>query len=298
MIVSDEPVWPKCPKALIAFIVAMFAAIALGPTALAQSVKTGEFVFDAWDGPALNIHYAEPEGLSPDAPIVLVMHGVGRNADEYRDNWIELAQTYGFAVYAPEFDSARFPRAKAYNMGGLTQSKNRAFDAIEPLFDAVKARRETDEKGYYLFGHSAGGQFVHRYAFFGKSRRMHLALAANSGWYTLPTRAAKWPYGLGGLKRSRFDIDVILKMPLTILLGDQDTDPNSRNLRHTPEADAQGLNRYDRGIYFLKLSNTLAKQRRIKSNWSYNVVPGIGHDNGGMAVAAAALIDKHHKGQR
>ncbi len=258
---------------------------------LAQTVNTGKFEFSDWKGPALNIHYAEPQGLAPDAPIVIVMHGVNRNADDYRDNWIDLAEQYGFAVYAPEFDKKRFPKSKNYNLGGLTKDKDRAFDAIEPLFDSIKERRPTTQKKYYLFGHSAGGQFVHRYVFFGKADHLKLAMAANSGWYTLPTPAAKWPYGLGGLKKSRYDEDVILKAPLVVMLGDQDIDPESRNLRHTPEADAQGNNRYERGIYFLKLANTLAKQRRLKSRWSYNIVPGVAHDNRGMAVAAAALID-------
>lgn len=272
-----------------------FFVLILSQPVFAQSVKTGTFEFKNWDGPPLNIYFAEPEGLADDAPIIIVMHGVARNADDYRDNWIDLAEQYGFAVYAPEFDKDRFPKSRRYNLGGLTEKKDRAFDAIEPLFKALKQRRSSTAKGYYLFGHSAGGQFVHRYAFFGKPKYMTLAIAANSGWYTTPTSSYEYPYGLGGLKRSRYDIDVMLRRPLMIMLGDQDNDPESRNLRHTPEADAQGLNRYDRGIYFLKLANTLAKERRIKSRWQYQTVPGVGHNNRGMAIAAAAVIDQHHK---
>ena len=266
------------------------ASVSAGALVEAQSAITGVFEFSDWDGPALNIHYVEPKGSAVSAPIVIVMHGNGRNADDYRDNWIDLATKYGFAVYAPEFDKKRFPGSKKYNLGGLTQKKSKSFEAIEPLFDAVKERRGSTVDRYYLFGHSAGGQFVHRYAFFGKPKHLELALAANSGWYTLPTKAAKYPYGLGGLKKSRYDENVILKAPLLVMLGEEDVDPASQNLRHTPEADAQGLNRYERGIYFLKIANVLAKQKRLKSGWRYNVVPDVGHDNRGMAVAAAALI--------
>lgn len=279
------------------FLHSVFAGFALMLTqmAFAQSVTSGQFEFSAWDGPPLNIYFAEPEGLPSDAPIIIVMHGVARNADDYRDNWIDLAEEYGFVVYAPEFDKKRFPKSSRYNLGGLTKKDDRAFDAIEPLFKAIKARRDMSTQGYYLFGHSAGGQFVHRYAFFGKSRHMEMAIAANSGWYTMPTTAYKYPYGLGGLRKSRYDLDVMLRMPLMVMLGDQDNDPESPSLRHTPQADAQGLNRYDRGIFFLQLANTLAKQRRIKSRWRYNVVPGVAHDNRAMAIAAAAVIDKHVK---
>lgn len=253
-------------------------------------VNTGQFTFDAWDGIPLQVHTAEPENARADAPIIIVMHGARRNADMYRDSWIDLAKTYGFVVYAPEFTKAQFPKSRAYNMGGLTSKKAGAFDAIELLFDTIKERRQTQQNTYYLFGHSAGAQFVHRFVFFRSKARYAMAIAANAGWYTLTNKDHNWPYGLGRLKSRRYNMKEAFQKPLMILLGDQDTDPNGKNLRKTPEAMAQGPHRFARGIYFLKMASAAAKASKFKLNWRFKVIPNVGHDNKGMAIAAAALI--------
>lgn len=254
--------------------------------------NTGEFTFESWDGPPLTVHYVEPETVTANAPIIIVMHGARRNADAYRDNWIALAQTYGFVVYAPEFSKAQFPKSNAYNMGGLTSVKTSAFYAIEPLFDAIKKRRQTKQKNYYIFGHSAGAQFVHRFVFFRAKTRYKMAIAANAGWYTLTSKNHNWPYGLGRLKSRRYNMKEAFQKPLMILLGDKDTDSNEKNLRKTPEAMIQGPHRRARGIYFLRLASAAAKASKFKLKWRFKVVPNVGHDNKGMAIAAAALIAK------
>src|SRR5947209_1037278 len=55
-----------------------------------------------------------------DGPLVLVFHGVLRNADEYRDHAKVIADRCGGLVAAPEFDEARFP-FWAYQRGGLVR---------------------------------------------------------------------------------------------------------------------------------------------------------------------------------
>jgi len=49
---------------------------------------------------------------------------------------------------------------------------------------------------FSMFGHSAGAQFVHRYITFMPQGHLRAAVAANSGWYTLPDQTLKLPYGL------------------------------------------------------------------------------------------------------
>jgi poly(3-hydroxybutyrate) depolymerase len=157
-----------------------------------------DFEFTDWAGPALTVFAVEPEGLAPDAPVVIVMHGVKRNADDYRDNWVDLANTYGFRIYAPMFGQASFPGADYYNLGGVGTDAVSAYDAIEPMFDFVISHRGVTAGHYTIFGHSAGSQFVHRFVCFADPARMDLAITANAGWYTMPTDEAAWPYGLAG----------------------------------------------------------------------------------------------------
>ena len=69
---------------------ALFAAMAIALPAAAQeadSVKSGSFIFTEWNGPAIEVHYAEPSNAAPDAPIIIVMHGATRKPASYRDGW-------------------------------------------------------------------------------------------------------------------------------------------------------------------------------------------------------------------
>ena len=50
-----------------------------------------QFKFDGWDGPELRVFVSRSPGLAADRPVVFVMHGMRRNADDYRNQWHELA---------------------------------------------------------------------------------------------------------------------------------------------------------------------------------------------------------------
>lgn len=249
-----------------------------------------QFKFSDWPGPTLDVYGVEPESADPDAPIILVMHGVRRNADEYRDNWIDLAESYGLRVYAPAFDAERFPGAVNYNLGGLGPDVPSAFDAIEPLYQFIRETRGGDQSGYFIFGHSAGAQFVHRFLCFGDTTNLKLAIAANAGWYTMPDYSYEWPYGLTNSPEQPCSLSEWFEKPLLLMLGDQDTDPQDQNLRRTPEAMAQGTHRLARGINFLETAREQAEESALPINWRFEIVEGVAHDNRGMAEAAAPIL--------
>ena len=46
----------------------------------------------------INIWYYSPIDNPVDLPILFVCHGMNRNADDYRDNWIDLANQYKVAL--------------------------------------------------------------------------------------------------------------------------------------------------------------------------------------------------------
>lgn len=276
------------------FLALPLLPVCLLASALASDVRTGTFTFSEWDGPSLIVHYVEPETADLAAsPVVIVMHGVRRNADDYARNWADLAAEHGLRIYAPTFSKRDFRGAALYNLGGIGTEGPFAFAAIEPLFTAITQRGEAD--GYYLFGHSAGAQFVHRALLFEDVSRLKLAFAANAGWYTMPDEAAKWPYGLAGSPADVDDLRAWFAKPLIVLLGEEDNDPKARNLRRSFEALEQGPHRFARGASFLYAAQDKAKAIAVSLVWRGLTVPGVAHDNAGMARAAAPVIAQHAK---
>lgn len=257
----------------------------------------GDFLFDAWDGPALKVWYYLPETFTADSTIVIVMHGNSRDGDRYRDQWADIAAAGNFVVVAPEFPRPAFPSANEYNLGyvfaadGTIRPESQwSFSAIERLFDAVREDLSSNAVNYTLYGHSAGSQFVHRFLYYKPNARVSLAIAANAGWYTLPDYVDLYPYGLRGASVPESSLRNTLSRNVVVLLGDQDIDTQSSSLRRTPEAMQQGPNRYSRGQHFFEAALTSAGELGVDFNWLLIVVPGADHDNGKMAIGAAALI--------
>ena len=77
--------------------------------------------------------------------------------------------------------------------------------------------------------------------------------------------------------------------PVVILLGESDIQRTS-NLRMTPEADRQGLNRLARGKNFYAMAKAKANELGVPFNWRLITVPDVGHSGSKMAGGAIKLI--------
>jgi len=250
-------------------------------------------------GAAIRIWYHRPANFSAASPIVLVMHGMGRNADGYRDNWVSSADAHGFLVITPEFDTDQFPDDWPYSLGNLARDDDGgiAFNSkekwslpiIDRIFEQVRDLTGTCRTTFSLFGHSAGGQFVHRYLTFADSGLVDVAIAANAGWYTLPTQEEAFPYGLGGADTLETALADFYARPVVILLGEADT-LQTPNLRQTPEAMRQGPHRFARGQNYFAIARGEAERLGVPFNWRLETVPGVAHSNGELAQPAAAII--------
>lgn len=269
------------------------------PTAVAEDRLAGktQFTFDDWAGPALTVYVTEPPDLEPETPLVFVMHGRRRNADEYRDQWHELAREHGFVLVVPEFSNEQFPGSRNYNFGGVFDEEGRprpreqwSFSAIEPLFDTVSERYGLTSGGYALYGHSAGAQFVHRFLLHVPDARARRIVPANAGSYTMPDFDVTFPYGLAGSVITDASLAGTVQLPVTILLGDRDIDPNGRSLPDAPDAQAQGPHRLARGFTFFEAGRVTAERLDVPFNWHIATVLGVGHDNARMAPAAVPFL--------
>jgi pimeloyl-ACP methyl ester carboxylesterase len=256
------------------------------------------FIFTSQGNPDIKVFFAVPPRISANTKVLLVMAGRQRDADNYLDSWIDWAAKNNYLVLAPQFDANNWPEPLGYNFGNIATGNERkhtpnakdqwAFTLIEQIFVLARVEFSLKAKKYDIFGHSAGGQLVHRFMLFMPENHVRLAVAANPGFYTLPDLAAPFPYGLKNspVEITQNDLLKWTKRKLILMRGTADTQ-RTENLRQTPEADAQGPNRFTRAAFMFEKIKALNPQTK----WQMIDVPGVAHDQKGMALAAQRVLE-------
>ncbi len=272
---------------------------------------TGRLEISSLQGKRLTVHVYRPSQFdSRTGRIWFVMHGTGRNAEYYLQKAAPVAEHYQVLALAVEFSRKDYPDGDAYTLGVVNRGHADANAAdegrwralvqtpyfeIERTFSAVSEVLQSRQPGYFLFGHSAGAQFVHRLLTFLPCPRVLGAVAANAGWYTLPTTdetQPPFPYSLRSAAREVQNPLQVLAAPLTILLGTRDTRGNDEdhNLRASAGAMAQGSNRLERGRTYFEAGKQAARSSHMPLGWKIQLVPGAGHEVAEVITPAGQLL--------
>jgi hypothetical protein len=271
--------------------------IDLNPLVAQAGPRSLPYFDPAFPDRTLILHAARPQAWTPDQPVLFVHHGVARNGRDYRDYWLPHVDATGILVIAIEFPEASFPEYLWYNFGNLhaadgTPNPRQAWTfGIDPrLFDALRSQGITRVPRYGVFGHSAGGQYVHRMLSFGYRDSVAVAVTANAGTYAMPDLEINWPWGLGATGVTSDDLRTLLQFPLTIMAGTEDTKTTGRFFPKGPKSSKQGPTRFARAHTYLQTGQIAAKALGIPLAWQVIDVPGVGHDGRGMSDAAAPFI--------
>tara|TARA_B100001564_G_scaffold7221_1_gene6178 strand:- start:105428 stop:106621 length:1194 start_codon:yes stop_codon:yes gene_type:complete len=284
---------------------------------------TDSFIFSPphpLERPTVEVFYHIPSGDISSMPILFSFHGASRNANDYRDFWINMANENEFMVFAPEFSSSNYPGlGDNYLMGNvfedgdnpeageLNSPNHWTFSVIEPLFEYIKLDISGSQESYNAWGHSGGAQFLHRFAMFVPQSNLGIGICSNAGWYTVPEDNINYPYGIGlpfgstnlnvfDFLQNSFDglninYQEFFQKNLLIHLGTNDNDPDSSGLRHNSVVDnQQGLNRYDRGHYFFETSQNEAQFLNLQFNWLQFDAEDISHNDQLMANDALQYL--------
>jgi hypothetical protein len=154
-----------------------------------------------------------------------------------------------------------------------------------------------------IFGNSAGGQFVNRYAAIGRGpdllaargRRVRFVVANPSTYLyfgrerpvAVPdgARVNDWRYGFDHApgyvgadpENPRRSLERYLGRDVTIVLGELDKDGASLLLEVSPAAMAQGANRLDRGLHYDQHVRELARAAGLPFRHRLVRLAGVGH---------------------
>jgi len=263
----------------------------------APGPHTTVYVDPAFPDRPLLLHSACPARYDPDTPVLIVHHGVGRNGRDYRDYWLRLVDEADILAISVEFTESAFPEYLWYHFGNLRDETGQpnpreqwTYGIDERLFGALRDLGLTRQRRYGLFGHSAGGQFVHRMLSFGFRDRVAVAISANAGTYAMPDLEIAWPFGLGETGLHADTLREVLEFPITVMTGTRDTKTTGRFFPKGPRSMRQGATRHERAHNYVRAGHAAAEALGTRCGWTVLDVPDVGHEGERMSVAAAPVV--------
>jgi len=252
-------------------------AARLGADRLERSVSPGVVTHRRHTlDPGLDYYLYVPEDHHPDAPILVSVHGISRNAHEHAEALASQAERHGVVLIAPHFSRPRFPDYQRLGRRGHGVRADIALDAIVAEVVALTGARGDR---FFLTGYSGGAQFAHRYAFAYPRRVAALAVCA-AGWYTFPDPDLVYPHGLrlgGRLPGVAFNPAAILRLPAVAFVGARDTarDPALNTADGIDRR--QGRTRLARARNWIAAMTEAARARGLDTGYDFELLPRTGH---------------------
>jgi pimeloyl-ACP methyl ester carboxylesterase len=213
------------------------------------------------------------------APLMVVVHGISRNAGAHLRAFAGAAQREGCVLVAPHFSRCRFPDYQRFGRPDRLGAGGRADAMLHRIVAEVSGRLSLAPTPILLFGHSGGAQFVQRYVMaYPSSVRRYVISAA--GCFAWPDSMQRFPFGAGrsrGFSDLEPDVYGMLKVPGLVVVGQQD-DQISPSLRTGPRVqDQQGASRLERAQRYVDLLDRLACQSGLPLPAQLALLAGCGH---------------------
>jgi len=278
----------------------------------------------------LACHASGPLGRPRRGPVVIVVHGALRDSDRYLAGARHAARLAASdaLIVAPQFladvdradvdragvDRAGVDRAGVDGPDGAlywrVEGWKGGYPALGPaplssfgVLDSLLARLAPEpgpDPAVVVFGNSAGGQFVNRYAAVGRGPDVLAArglrvrfVVANPSTYLYFSRERPvpvpdashvndWRYGFDRAPgyvdaNPGRSLERYLGRDVTVVLGELDKDEASLLLEVSPAAMAQGANRLDRGLRYDQHVRALARAAGLPFRHRLIRLAGVGH---------------------
>lgn len=250
-----------------------------------------------------------PTTLASPPGILVIVHGSldeGQPALElasvFIQRWVSVAEEQGIMLIAPAFDQENFGGHDGPGGGyrGLFGREIGADEFVNLIVDSYRPRFKGLDGRFYLYGHSAGGQFTNRYLV-RHPYRIVAAVISAAGRYAFPDPDAPWPYGMGSLQTTMQwpgsdEVQIInihpdpsgwlmaARLPVTTVVGELDTEPQP------PRPGQKGTTRVEIALNWVNDMNTFAESNGRRGTVEIIIVPGIGHSSLGLTPTCQQVL--------
>ena len=262
------------------------------------------FVYEPLSEKPITLYYYIPTtGNVKNMPVLIAFHGAERDGRNPRICWMDFAERDGFVVLSPEFKRSLYDENQ-YQFGNvfktrackeLNPEEKWVYSAVEPMFEFFKKETGNKARKFSIQGHSAGGQFVHRFLLAKPDAPVDIAVASNPGTWTWIsddgsvrgyTGPVTWPYTVKG---TPFDderhLKAYFKRYMVVHVGDSDTLTTGANVPTDAAALSEGAHRYERGQNYFAGMQAYAREKGYTFRWDLVKVGGVGHRGRGMVYA-------------
>lgn len=304
---TSHRVSSRAPQHTVLSVALLLAALlsACGPTPLPgppTAHEPGQLV-EAVDH--FGTFYAYVPTALPERPeILVVVHGTPpkeltaeADTEYYATNWIGFAEDQGHILIAPAFNQEDYSsRLGDHALSGYRGLFGREIGADEWVLRLVRAHQETfgsADEPFYLYGHSAGGQFTARFLVT-HPEAVKRAVITAAATYPQPDPEIAWPFGMGELHTEvEWDsatinqVDIVpdeekwlaaTQVPLTVIVGLEDT----AELPAALIPGQRGKNRFTIARNWVQDMAAFAEANGLESRFELDIVPGQGHTMGGL----------------
>jgi poly(3-hydroxybutyrate) depolymerase len=159
-------------------------------------------------------------------PLLISVHGATRTAEKFRDAFTGFAEKHQCVILAPLFPMNTADLGSVHNYKQISYGGVRFDQVLLDMVTEVSDRWDLAAGRFFLFGFSAGGQFVHRFAYLHPDRLAALSAGA-PGRITRPDPVLAWPDGLGGIAEAvgaEPGLAALASVPVQLVVGADDTE--------------------------------------------------------------------------
>jgi hypothetical protein len=275
------------------FLVIFFMSLGCPISALAQGV----FIQSA-EG---DHYFYRPSGEVRD--VLVIAHGTlirnttaQETAHRYLTRWSQFSEESGLALVVPVFDNARFGNQEGGYGGyrGLFGKIVAADDFVTALVHSHQLTLGMPQRPFYLYGHSAGGQFAIRFLVQHPELIVDAVVTA-PGRFSYPTTSTGWPYGARQITRNIVWNDGTRQSvnragdlrqyaqatsKIHVIVGSEDLAPQPTRPAHI------GDNRIELAQSWVRAMNLNALRYGFYEDARIEIISGSGHNSIELTLAA------------